>query len=234
LAARYLLERTSERKEALVTRGGRTNRCAVGLSAAALVVAVLGAASLGEAARNAVRYALNADRVDGIHASRTPAPGRLLPLGPNKKLPRAVLPAGLEGRPGPVGPVGPQGERGPRGEQGPRGERGPEGPPGPKGDPGAPATSLWAAVASDGALAAGSGVAASARAGTGIYDVVFARDVRGCAYAATLATAEPLASAPKGQIGVAGKEEDAAGVRVETHTSSGTNADRPFHLAVLC
>lgn len=79
------------------------------LSATALVVALFGSTPLGRAARNAVPLALfanNADKVDGIHASRIPRPGYLVPLGANGKLPAAV------------GAVGPVGDRGPAGAPG--------------------------------------------------------------------------------------------------------------------
>jgi hypothetical protein len=85
------------------------------------------------------RRAANADRVDGLHASRKPRPGRLLALDRYGKLPASVLPAALttvKGDPGPAGPAGPQGERGPQGEIGPSGERGERGLPGERGPQG--------------------------------------------------------------------------------------------------
>jgi len=113
------------------------------LSAAALVVAVLGATSQGYAAmQGAVRVALfakNAAKVAGIGASKKPKPGKLVPLGKNGKFPASVLPSvkgppGAEGARGPAGPVGPQG---PAGTVGPRGLKGATGPAGPKGTTGA-------------------------------------------------------------------------------------------------
>jgi hypothetical protein len=82
------------------------------LSAAALVVALLGATPLGEAARNVVPLALfakNADKVDGINASRIARPGYLLPLGKDGRFPitvGAIGPAGEKGPPGPAGSPG--------------------------------------------------------------------------------------------------------------------------------
>jgi hypothetical protein len=61
-------------------------RLPIVLSALALLVALLGATPLGEAAGNAVRFAVNADKVDGIHASRTPKANRLLALDSKKRL----------------------------------------------------------------------------------------------------------------------------------------------------
>jgi hypothetical protein len=71
------------------------------LSVTALVIAVAGVTPLGEAASDAIpRFARNADKVDGIHASRTPKAGRLLALNSSKKFPASVLPtfalSGLE------------------------------------------------------------------------------------------------------------------------------------------
>ena len=60
------------------------------LSATALAVSLLGATPLGAAAMKAVPLALfanNADRVDGIHASKIPHPGYLVPLGPTDTIP---------------------------------------------------------------------------------------------------------------------------------------------------
>jgi hypothetical protein len=69
-------------------------RLPIVLSMTALVVAIAGITPLGEAASDAIpRFARNADKVDGIHASRTPKAGRLLALNRNKKFPASVLPA---------------------------------------------------------------------------------------------------------------------------------------------
>ena len=88
-------------------------RLPVVLSAAALLIAVLGATPLGHAARQGVArvalYAKNAGKVGGIAASKKPKAGKLLPLGRNGKFPASVLPGGVRG------PAGPEGARGPRG-----------------------------------------------------------------------------------------------------------------------
>src|SRR4029450_12356098 len=66
------------------------------LSVTALVVAVAGITPLGEAARDAtqvVRFARNADKVDGLHASRSPKAGRLLALNSRRKFPSSGLTA---------------------------------------------------------------------------------------------------------------------------------------------
>src|SRR5437763_2466183 len=100
---------------------------AVAVSLVALTFVLLGVTQAGEAAVGAVRVALfakNSGKVNGLQASPTPKPGRLLPLGKNGKFPASVVPTV-------VGPAGPKGDAGP---QGPKGDPGPEGP---KGDPGA-------------------------------------------------------------------------------------------------
>ncbi|HET7857026.1 MAG TPA: hypothetical protein VFL41_11275 [Gaiellaceae bacterium] len=79
-------------------------RLPLALSVTALLVTLASFTPLGEAAGNAIpRLARNADMVDGIHASRTPRAGRLLPLNGARKFPASVMPpaapagvAGLE------------------------------------------------------------------------------------------------------------------------------------------
>jgi hypothetical protein len=105
------------------------------LVAVVLVLALLSLSPAGQAAarRTVAAFAHNAGAVNGIKASRTPRPGRLVPLGRNAKLPAAVLPLrrgerGEPGRPGPAGPAGPQGPAGAQGLTGPPGLPGATGP----------------------------------------------------------------------------------------------------------
>jgi hypothetical protein len=97
----------------------RTARIIV--SGAALLLVLLAASPAGGAARRSIAaFAHNAGAVNGIKASRTPKPGRLVPLGKNAKLPSSVVPRargarGLPGLQGPAGPQGPQGATGPAG-----------------------------------------------------------------------------------------------------------------------
>ena len=91
---------------------------------AALLLVLLAASPAGGAARRSIAaFAHNAGAVNGIKASRTPKPGRLVPLGKNAKLPSSVVPTarGARGLPGPQGPVGPAGPQGPQGASGPAG-----------------------------------------------------------------------------------------------------------------
>jgi hypothetical protein len=109
------------------------------LCAAGLLLAALSLSPVGDAARRTVAaYAHNSGAVNGIKASRTPRPGRLVPLGRNAKLPASVLPLqrGQRGALGPAGPSGPSGPAGPAGPVGPVGAAGPSGPVGPAGPPG--------------------------------------------------------------------------------------------------
>ena len=71
------------------------NRLPIVLSAAALVVAIIGTPA-SEGALRVVRTALfakNAGAVNGIKASRAPRSGRLVPLGTSARFPRSVIPA---------------------------------------------------------------------------------------------------------------------------------------------
>lgn len=194
---------------------------------AALVVAVLGATPLGEAAaKRVVRVALfakNADKVDGIHASRSPRAGKLVPLGRDGRFPASVLP------PPPPGPIGPVGAPGPPGRAGPPGDSGPVGA---RGERGEPATALWAAVAADGSVVRGNGTTGGRRVGVGAYEVTFGVPIGECATLVALATPDGTSSTATGQAGASPQSDTV--VTVETETSTGTNADRAFQLAVLC
>jgi hypothetical protein len=102
---------------------------AIAACLAALALAVFAASGAGQAAVGTVKVALfakNAGKLNGLKASKTPRPGRLLPLGRDGRFPASVVPAA-------VGPAGSAGDQGP---QGPKGDKGDPGLKGPKGDPG--------------------------------------------------------------------------------------------------
>jgi hypothetical protein len=108
----------------------RKARTVVVVAGVVLALAALAASPAGGAARRSIAaFATNAGAVNGIKASRTPKPGRLVPLGRNAKLPAAVVPTirgprgatGAAGAPGPTGPPGPAGQQGPPGATGPAG-----------------------------------------------------------------------------------------------------------------
>lgn len=94
-----------------------TARLPVVLSIAALAAALLGSTSVGQAFSGAsfakrAGFAKNAGAVNGIKASRTPMPGKLVPLGQDGKFPASV------------GLAGPKGDKGDTGAQGPAGTNG--------------------------------------------------------------------------------------------------------------
>jgi hypothetical protein len=106
----------------------RKARTIVGAAGAVLALTALAAGPAGGAARRSIAaFATNAGAVNGIKASRTPKPGRLVPLGRNAKLPASVVPVrrGARGLTGLQGSVGPQGPAGPSGPAGPPGAAGP-------------------------------------------------------------------------------------------------------------
>ncbi len=112
-----------------------SNRVATTLAALALAVSILGVTPFGNAALRALplaKRALNADKVNGIDASKTPKKNRLLALDARGGLPAGVLV-------GPKGPTGAQGDGGPKGDAGtgPKGDAGDTGPAGDPGDAGA-------------------------------------------------------------------------------------------------
>ena len=69
----------------------------------------------------------DADRVDGLSASRTPRAGQLLALNASKRFPASVVPAGAAGAAGATGPAGPAGANGATGSPGAKGDTGPAG-----------------------------------------------------------------------------------------------------------
>jgi hypothetical protein len=78
------------------------------------------------------------------------------------------------------------------------------------------------------------GTTSSARTAEGRYQVIFAADVRGCGYFATIGG--PTAAAPpdNGQITVSSLSSNVNGVDIRTTGANGNAANKPFHLVVLC
>lgn len=115
-------------------------------------------------------------------------------------------------------------------------EIGAVGPQGPKGDTGAAgenATPYWAVVRGDGTLARGSHVT-SAGTAEGAYEVIFDRDVTGCAYVATVGLAGSESSAAPAVATVVGRSEEPNGVYVVTTLLNGDPSTEGFHLMVSC
>jgi hypothetical protein len=113
-----------------------------------------------------------------------------------------------------------------RGQQGPRGAEGAPGPPGPAGVP------YSAAVNSGGRVVSGNG-RGQHESGTGVYEVLFDRDMTPCRAVATPSrvpgggTVDP----PAGEITTS---TTGTGVIVKTFNSAGTPTDLPFHLIAVC
>ena len=80
----------------------------------------------------------------------------------------------------------------------------------------------------------GRGTTSAARTAEGRYQVIFDADVRGCGYYATIGG--PTAAAPpdNGQITVSSLGSNVNGVDIRTTGANGNDANKPFHLVVLC
>jgi hypothetical protein len=93
----------------------------------------------------------------------------------------------------------------------------------------------FAVVASSGVLVRGSSssVVSASNIGTGGYQVIFNKNVSGCAYVATIGDTDAGSAVP-GEIWVAGLAGNADGVFVDTQDSTGAESNRPFHLSVSC
>jgi hypothetical protein len=106
--------------------------------------------------------------------------------------------------------------------------------------PPAPGTIAWAVVRSDGVLLQHSGnVTGSFRfhccnAGEyrGQYQVTLDYDVHLKAHSATIGTNDQLNVPPGGEISVAPRTLTSNAVFVQTRSSSGAFADRPFHIVI--
>jgi hypothetical protein len=97
-----------------------------------------------------------------------------------------------------------------------------------------PGSTLWAVVNADGTLARGAGVTGAAAIGTGIYEVTFDRDLRGCTYVATPGGPTATTILPQALAFTASGHNSASGVYVETKAPAGGLTAFPFHLSVRC
>jgi hypothetical protein len=148
------------------------------------------------------------------------------------KIPAVASACAIFGSTSPVGCPGTQGPQGPAGAQGPAGPAGARGANGTNGTNGANATTLWAVVNSNGTLNRGSRVTSVGRIGGGVYEVIFNRDVSGCAYIG--AVSDPGFGAAFGFFSASKRGGQPNGIFIETTNSTGTVADQPFHVAVFC
>ncbi|MBJ7354097.1 MAG: collagen-like protein [Thermoleophilaceae bacterium] len=99
---------------------------ALGLSLIATMIALSGNGSVSAVDRSAATQSrgINADRVDGLHATKRPRAGRLLALDKRARFPASVFPEGLVGAQGPKGETGQPGIAGSRGDAGATGATG--------------------------------------------------------------------------------------------------------------
>ena len=92
----------------------------------------------------------------------------------------------------------------------------------------------FAVVTAGGQQVRARGTTSAVRTAEGRYQVIFNRDVRACAYYATIGG--PTAAAPpgNGEISVSSLASNVNGVDVRTGNQNGNDENRPFHLLVLC
>lgn len=96
---------------------------------------------------------------------------------------------------------------------------------------------LWAVVRVDGSLARGGGAVSSAQFGAlGYYQVVFNRDVTGCAYVVTAGEATALGPDDAITFSVAPREGVANGVAILEYDTilAQDSYSSGFHLVVVC
>jgi hypothetical protein len=118
------------------------------------------------------------------------------------------------------------------------GTQGPKGDKGDKGDPGPGATPLFAVVdgrATTPTIVRGAHATSVNRgASAGAFRVFFDRNVRSCAYVATIGLPGAVATEDPGFITTVGAAVSVNAVFVTTHDVAGALADRDFHLQVIC
>jgi hypothetical protein len=92
----------------------------------------------------------------------------------------------------------------------------------------------FAVVNAGGQAVRSRGITSAARTAEGRYQVIFNRDMRACAYYATVGG--PSATPPPGNglISVSSLGSNVNGVDITTQNQNGVNANRPFHLLVIC
>ncbi len=95
---------------------------------------------------------------------------------------------------------------------------------------------LRAMVTADGDLigAQSSGAVSAASYNTGRYEVIFDRDVSDCTWLVGTAVSGQVPSPAYGFASVTGREQEVAGIFVQTLDATGTNVDRAFSAVVVC
>src|SRR5262249_1944431 len=98
---------------------------------------------------------------------------------------------------------------------------------------------LFAVINANGTIARTGGANAATTAklpaeGAGAYKVGFNRNVRGCAYVATIGGNVNVGTTAQGQIETEGRFDNPNGVFVQTANSAGVQTASPFTLFVDC
>ncbi|WP_320065139.1 hypothetical protein [Micromonospora sp. RTGN7] len=91
----------------------------------------------------------------------------------------------------------------------------------------------FAVVSSAGVLLRGHDVVSVTKYGPGQYQVIFNRSLLRGGYVATIGTTTDCCLPPAGEVSAAPRLATPNGIFVQTHSSAGVAADRPFHLAVF-
>jgi hypothetical protein len=93
----------------------------------------------------------------------------------------------------------------------------------------------FAVVDENGILARGGAtVVSTARLAIGAYEVIFSKSVAKCSFTGTIGTTGTGSVPSPGQLTVAGRSGNKAGVFVRIVDRSGNSLDSPFHLGVTC
>ncbi|MDQ3963713.1 MAG: hypothetical protein M3277_07380 [Actinomycetota bacterium] len=94
---------------------------------------------------------------------------------------------------------------------------------------------LTAFVNSSGFLARGTGATSSSKVDSGVYEVVFDRDIPGqCVFQATIVANQADETSDNGQIAVSPRFTADEPVTVRTYGADGAAEDRGFWLALIC
>jgi hypothetical protein len=92
----------------------------------------------------------------------------------------------------------------------------------------------FAVVNAGGQAVRSRGITSAAHTAEGRYQVIFNRDMRGCAYFATIGFPSATPPPDNGQITVSSLASNVNGVGIRTTGAQGNDADKPFHLLVIC
>lgn len=93
---------------------------------------------------------------------------------------------------------------------------------------------LTAVIDSDSTIARGSGVTSAASFGFGNYEVIFKRNIRNCAYSATLSESGSSTVPAPGSIGITGRSANVKGVFVNIDDIDGLGVEGGFTVVINC